>query len=144
MVREYWMKIKGGIFTHSIQCQWTGCVLERCNYTQHSTSSWRAFIGEFVVYINKCEHHLIHWLRWYGAGFLELRCASRLVLALRRLSAHIQHVVDCKLSIFLHSKGLSSWRLLVTPRLHILYPGNIERECVFFFIYISAVNVDSI
>ena len=46
---------------------------------------------------NEYERPLIHW-RSYGVGFLEPRCASRLVLALRRSSAHIQRVVDCRLS----------------------------------------------
>ena len=39
----------------------------------------------------------IHW-RSYGVGFLDPWCASRLVLALQRSSAHIQRAVDCKLS----------------------------------------------
>ena len=97
-----------------------------------------------LSYINKYEPHLIHWLRWYGVGFLELRCASRLVLALRRLSVHIQRVVDCKLSKFLRPI-LSSWcwLLLATQRLHILYRGNIKQERVFFIYIVSDVVVDS-
>ena len=45
----------------------------------------------------------MNWSIWrsYGVGFLELRCASLLVLALQRSSAHIQRVVDCKLSFIL-------------------------------------------
>ena len=90
---------------------WRGCIyiLNTMNRAcaralqLHSTPHFSLeALHQWVLHINKHEHHLIHWLRWCGAGFLELRCASRLALALRRLSAHIQRVVDCKLSKPLH------------------------------------------
>jgi len=62
----------------------------------HSTLHYSSeALHRLVSRINKYEHDLIH-CRWCGVGFLDLQCASRLVLALRRLSVHIQRVVDCK------------------------------------------------